>query len=134
MTGRIPSRGSDQFNLRLPDGMRERIAEAAASNGRSMNAEIVSRLEATFAFSGNLAGPDINDRVEVMIRATAAGATLDAIAAAQAVWDQGGKDLTSEDLYSRISSKLGELTELKVSALRAAKGFRAIPATKVESR
>ena len=99
-----------------------------------MNAEIVSRLEATFAFSGNLAGPDINDRVEVMIRATAAGATLDAIAAAQAVWDQGGKDLTSEDLYSRISSKLGELTELKVSALRAAKGFRAIPATKVESR
>lgn len=34
--------------LRLPDGMRDRIADAAKANNRSMNAEIVSRLEETF--------------------------------------------------------------------------------------
>ncbi|PTU70759.1 Arc family DNA-binding protein [Chromobacterium haemolyticum] len=37
-------RDSDKFMLRLPDGMRSRIAEAAKTNGRSMNAEIVHRL------------------------------------------------------------------------------------------
>ena len=38
-------RGSDQFPLRLPDGMRDRIKESAEAAGRSMNAEIVLRLE-----------------------------------------------------------------------------------------
>jgi hypothetical protein len=37
-------RGSDQFMLRLPDGMRDMIAEMAEWNGRSMNAEIVTAL------------------------------------------------------------------------------------------
>lgn len=41
-------RGADQFVVRLPDGMRERIAEQAKANNRSMNAEIVARLEWTF--------------------------------------------------------------------------------------
>lgn len=34
--------------MRLPPGMRDRIAEAAHSNGRSMNAEVIARLEKTF--------------------------------------------------------------------------------------
>lgn len=34
--------------LRFPEGMRDRIAEAAKAAGRSMNAEIVARLKATF--------------------------------------------------------------------------------------
>ncbi|MEW6257433.1 MAG: Arc family DNA-binding protein [Pseudomonadota bacterium] len=33
--------------LRLPDGMRDRLKAAAAENNRSLNAEIVSRLELT---------------------------------------------------------------------------------------
>lgn len=41
-------RDSDKFMLRLPDGMRERIATAAKESGRSMNAEIVGRLQASF--------------------------------------------------------------------------------------
>lgn len=40
-----PGRGADQFPLRLPDGMRDRIKQRAAANNRSMNAEIVSLLE-----------------------------------------------------------------------------------------
>lgn len=42
------SRESDRFMLRLPDGMRDRIKAAAEANSRSMNAEIVARLEASF--------------------------------------------------------------------------------------
>lgn len=38
------SRSSDQFILRLPDGMRTQIAEKAKSNGRSMNSEVVDAI------------------------------------------------------------------------------------------
>lgn len=47
--GRIPSRGTDQFMLRFPDGMRDRIKHVAEQNGRSMNAEIIHRLENSLA-------------------------------------------------------------------------------------
>jgi hypothetical protein len=40
-----PSRKMDQFVVRFPDGMRERIRAAAEANNRSMNAEIVATLE-----------------------------------------------------------------------------------------
>lgn len=43
-----PSRVAEQFVVRFPDGMRGRIAEAAKANNRSMNAEIVARLERSF--------------------------------------------------------------------------------------
>ena len=43
-TGRL----SENFNLRLPDGMRDRIKDAAARNNRSMNAEIVATLEEAY--------------------------------------------------------------------------------------
>lgn len=49
MAGRIPSRGSDQFMLRFPEGMRDQIREEAERNGRSMNAEIIARLESSLA-------------------------------------------------------------------------------------
>lgn len=42
------ARDDPKFIVRLPDGMRDRIAEAARANGRSMNAEIVHRLEQSF--------------------------------------------------------------------------------------
>lgn len=39
------SRTADKFVVRLPDGMRERVAEVARANHRSMNSEIIDRLE-----------------------------------------------------------------------------------------
>lgn len=42
-------RGSDQFPLRFPDGMRDEIRLAADKNGRSINAEIIHRLELTLS-------------------------------------------------------------------------------------
>lgn len=41
----FPSGQQDQFNLRMPHGMRDRIKAAADMNNRSMNAEIVAALE-----------------------------------------------------------------------------------------
>lgn len=48
MAAPVPSRGSEQFVLRMPDGMRDQIKRAADHNGRSMNSEIVARLERSF--------------------------------------------------------------------------------------
>ena len=42
---RFPSDDRDQFQFRLPTGMRDAIKRAADSNGRSMNAEIIHRLK-----------------------------------------------------------------------------------------
>jgi hypothetical protein len=38
------SRESDKFILRLPDGMREHLAEVAENQGRPMNAVVISAL------------------------------------------------------------------------------------------
>lgn len=42
---RPPSRAMDQFVLRLPDGLRDRVKRAAGASRRSMNAEIVLYIE-----------------------------------------------------------------------------------------
>lgn len=42
------SRMKDKFVVRLEDGMREQIAEAARTEHRSMNSEIIIRLERSF--------------------------------------------------------------------------------------
>lgn len=47
-----PSRHLAQFQLRLPDGMREKLKDAAQKGNRTLNAEIVSRLE--FSFQADL--------------------------------------------------------------------------------
>ena len=36
-----PSQSADRFQLRLPDGLRDRIARVARQNMRSMNSEMV---------------------------------------------------------------------------------------------
>lgn len=54
-----PSESQDRYIVRFPDGMRDRIAEAAKANNRSMNSEIIARLEASFESSideGTLTG------------------------------------------------------------------------------
>ena len=41
----FPSSKQDQFVVRLPDGMRDEIKAAAREAGRSMNSELVTRLQ-----------------------------------------------------------------------------------------
>lgn len=47
-TDRSPQ-AADKYIVRFPDGMRDRIAVAAKQNNRSMNAEVVARLQASFS-------------------------------------------------------------------------------------
>lgn len=67
----FPSDQQDKFMLRMPRGMRDRIKRAAENNHRSMNAEIISRLEVTMA---------------------------DAVSAARDVMDEDLGDFTPQDL------------------------------------
>ncbi len=41
------ARGDEAFNVRMPAGMREELRRYAERNGRSMNAEIVARLDSS---------------------------------------------------------------------------------------
>ncbi|MBE0580826.1 MAG: Arc family DNA-binding protein [Devosia sp.] len=43
------SRQADQYPLRMPPGMRERIRQSAETNRRSMNSEIVHHLDRALA-------------------------------------------------------------------------------------
>lgn len=43
-----PSDAADKYVLRFPDGMRDRLKQAAAANNRTLNAEIVARLQRSF--------------------------------------------------------------------------------------
>jgi len=45
---KFPSQLAERFQVRMPDGLRDRIADAAKANGRSMNAEIVAALTEKF--------------------------------------------------------------------------------------
>lgn len=62
------ARDQNRFLVRMPDGMRDRIAQAAKANGRSMNAEIIHRLELTF--EGLPSTPEEFEKVHRMIEAT----------------------------------------------------------------
>lgn len=44
----FPSDVADKVLVRMPDGMRDKLKAAAKTNCRTMNAEIVARLEQTF--------------------------------------------------------------------------------------
>ena len=59
--------------LRLPAGMREKIASAAKQNKRSINSELVHRLEVSFAVPADIIEacntlPDIKDRLDFSVR------------------------------------------------------------------
>jgi len=56
------SRTADKFVVRLPDGMRDRIAEVAKAQHRSMNSEIIARLESSLQQDGELT---LNDSVRL---------------------------------------------------------------------
>jgi predicted HicB family RNase H-like nuclease len=44
-TKKIAAKDADQYMLRLPTGLRDRVARRAAENGRSMNTEIIDAIE-----------------------------------------------------------------------------------------
>lgn len=70
--GDFPSAKQDQFMVRFPDGMRERIKEEAARNGRSMNAEIIHHLQQSLETSKLRLQPGIpvsRERMDAIVKA-----------------------------------------------------------------
>ncbi|WP_286788624.1 MULTISPECIES: Arc family DNA-binding protein [unclassified Pseudomonas] len=50
------SRTADKFVVRLPEGMRDHIADVARYHHRSMNSEIIARLEQSLIQNGEMDG------------------------------------------------------------------------------
>lgn len=63
-----PSDKLDQYIVRFPDGMRDRLKEAAAENKRSLNAEIIARLEASFDPASEVEFKEYKRRTEMVMR------------------------------------------------------------------
>ncbi len=61
-----PSEEQDRFMVRLPDGMRELVSQAATKNKRTMNAEIVARLERSFQEEGDNRMNDFAHRITLL--------------------------------------------------------------------
>lgn len=60
----MPALDDPRHNLRLSLELKNKIAHAAVDNGRSMNAEILARLDASFA-------PETKREIENLLRAFA---------------------------------------------------------------
>lgn len=54
-----PSRGAEQFALRLPAGLRAQLKASAQANNRSMNSEVVFHLERALRSAGAATGDEI---------------------------------------------------------------------------
>lgn len=56
------ARDDPQINLRIPLELKERLDAASAQKKRSLTAEVVARLEASFSLGGDGAVAPIDDR------------------------------------------------------------------------
>ncbi len=67
-----PSETSDRYIVRFPDGMRDMLKQLAAENKRSLNAEIIARLEQTLIqgslVAASVPAAKIEDLVERAVR------------------------------------------------------------------
>lgn len=95
MTELRPGQGADQFNVRFPPGMRDRIKVAADINGRSMNAEIIATLEERYpATSVDVRAVD--SLLHYIANAATPGQTLDRIGEVNAKFEAVGSPLRIE--------------------------------------
>ena len=58
--------GRAQVGLRVSGDMQRRLERAAKKNGRSINSEIIERLERSFEFEDRLGGPKVAELVETI--------------------------------------------------------------------
>lgn len=93
----------DKYIVRFPDGMRDRIRIEAELNGRSMNAEITTRLQQTLdAQDGkvNETAPGVdpaslqNTLVSMSEELRRLGSLIDARVVDVTVWPNGDEDVT----------------------------------------
>lgn len=87
------------YPLRMPQELRERLAEVAKANGRSMNAEILARLQSSF----DLAPPD---RIAVD---TSQG---------MKVYAPEGELPSAEDIADKVAKRLDRMIPMSKEALQ----------------
>ena len=135
-------RESDKFMLRLPEGMRDRIAELAKQNNRSMNAEIVARLEQTFtgqvdtqaitALAYRMAQLEIQHEFRRIELTQLATKLLTVLTLVESVSDFGEGVVSPEELkkwYDDASQYRGLMDELATSVEEKIGNLRALAAT-----
>lgn len=110
----------DKFMLRLPEGMRDRIKEEADESGRSMNAEIVQRLQRTL--DADSRWPNLPAQVVEVLRhregTNAHLTSLDEIATAAMKEIAAQPGLLGSKGLERISSKYEELKRQETRGVR----------------
>lgn len=126
MTARAPQE-QDKYIVRFPEGMREHLKEAAARSGRSLNAEIVTRLEASFAGAYGAAGNAVD---QVFVNAMQA-----LVEGPQPIADQFRLKLLSEyaDYQQTQTQSLRQFLDL-VSDIRNARDGKPSPTFKEETQ
>lgn len=65
-----PSDKQDQFVVRFPEGMRDALKKVAEANGRSMNAEIIARLEDSLKNNNITLTGEVLDRFQFLSELT----------------------------------------------------------------
>lgn len=95
----FPSDKLDKFMLRFPDGMRDRVRVASEQNGRSMNSEIIHRLEQSFVETINRQSGELSAE---MARQIAKNARENLLASA--------KEFAQQEIARTVSFGLNELT------------------------
>lgn len=88
------------FRLRVPQALKERIEKAAAAGNRSLNAEIVARLEETFSADGTVVG-QLERQAKMLDRLTR---MTQQIAAA---FDEKTGQPTESGMLAAVQSELG---------------------------
>lgn len=63
------ARDDPHFRLRLPEDLRDKITRAAETGRRSINAEVVARLEASFSGPGVTSAPAVINMDDLARRA-----------------------------------------------------------------
>ena len=106
MTKKTRIRDYDQFIVRLPDGMRDSISHAADQNARSMNAEIVARLEQSF--DPSLMSEEMAEQVEALHQCESAlKNTRDELAKANEIRELLGKYVEATERQNEALRKAG---------------------------
>lgn len=121
MAKRAKVRDYDQFIVRLPEGMRDRIAQAAEAAARSMNAEIVKRLEDSF--DPNAISDEVAQQIEALHRCEAA------LEKSEFARDLMSKYLDATEQQNEALRKAGVVSEQLLlqfasAVMKAAKGDR----------
>jgi len=121
MAKRSKVREYDQFVVRLPEGMRDRISQAAEAAARSMNAEIVNRLQDSF--DPNAISDEVAQQIEALHRCEAA------LERSEFARDLMGKYVDATEEVNEALRKAGRVSEQLLfqfasAVMKAAKGDR----------